>query len=165
MKKFLPGIHIYYTHGSRETFVNKIPCLGANATSGIRTHDPLITSREHEPLHQCSHVKVGMLIIRHWEWRIIDKRCCGGKNSGWVRELKQEDNERERERRRERWNVSTIYLNIPQFCWLNITMATSAEIAWTDNNGIQWYWPRMKAFRMCASFTQEGARIYITRIL
>ena len=28
-----------------------MPCLRAYAPSGIRTHDPLITSREHEPLH------------------------------------------------------------------------------------------------------------------
>ena len=28
-----------------------MPCLRAYAPSGIRTHDPLIMSREHEPLH------------------------------------------------------------------------------------------------------------------
>ena len=43
-------VPIYYTW-SRETIVDKMPCLRAYAPSGIRTHDPLITSREHEPLH------------------------------------------------------------------------------------------------------------------
>ena len=28
-----------------------MPCLGAHALSGTRTRDPLITSREHEPIH------------------------------------------------------------------------------------------------------------------
>ena len=37
--------------GSRETIVDKTPRLWVYAPSGIRTHDPLITSREHEPLH------------------------------------------------------------------------------------------------------------------
>ena len=31
--------------------MDKMPCLRAYAPSGIRTHGPLITSREHEPLH------------------------------------------------------------------------------------------------------------------
>ena len=31
--------------------MDKMLCLRAYAPSGIRTHDPLITSREHEPLH------------------------------------------------------------------------------------------------------------------
>ena len=37
--------------GSIETIVDKIPCLRAYTLIGIRTHDPLITSREHKPLH------------------------------------------------------------------------------------------------------------------
>ena len=49
--KFLPGTHLLVTPGSRETIVDKMPCLRAYAPSGIRTHGPLITSREHEPLH------------------------------------------------------------------------------------------------------------------
>ena len=35
-----------------------MPCLRAYAPSGIRTHDPLITSREHEPLHHSAPVPV-----------------------------------------------------------------------------------------------------------
>ena len=31
--------------------MDKIPCLRAYAPSGIRTHDPLIMSREHEPIY------------------------------------------------------------------------------------------------------------------
>ena len=51
-----PTRYPFTTPGSRETIVNKVPCLGAHAPSGIRTQDPLITSREHEPLHhKCSH--------------------------------------------------------------------------------------------------------------
>ena len=34
-----------------------MPCLRVYATSGIRVHDPLITSREHEPLHHSAPVK------------------------------------------------------------------------------------------------------------
>ena len=34
-----------------------MPCLRAYAPSGIRTQDPLITSREHEPLHHSAHTK------------------------------------------------------------------------------------------------------------
>ena len=55
------GAHKYYKEyipagypWSRETIVDKMPCLRAYAPSGIRTHDPLITSREHEPLHHSS---------------------------------------------------------------------------------------------------------------
>ena len=51
MNEFLPGTHAFTTPGSRETSVDKMPCLRAYAPSGIQTHDPLITSREHEPLH------------------------------------------------------------------------------------------------------------------
>ena len=35
--------------------MDKIPYPGAYAPSGIRTHDPLITSLEHELIHQYSH--------------------------------------------------------------------------------------------------------------
>ena len=41
----------FTTPGLRETIVDKMPCLGAQALSGTRTRDPLITSREHEPIH------------------------------------------------------------------------------------------------------------------
>ena len=41
----------FTTPGLRETIVDKMPCLGAHALSGTRTRDPLITSREHEPIH------------------------------------------------------------------------------------------------------------------
>ena len=36
---------------------NKFVCLGAHTLSGIQTHDPLIKSRKHEPIHQCSHCR------------------------------------------------------------------------------------------------------------
>ena len=48
--KFL-RVPIYYTWVERDNIVDKMPCLGAYAPSGIRTHELLITSREHEPLH------------------------------------------------------------------------------------------------------------------
>ena len=38
------------TPESRETIVDRMPCLGAYAPSGIQTHDSLITSQEHDPL-------------------------------------------------------------------------------------------------------------------
>ena len=41
----------FTTPGSRETIVDKMPCLGAYALSATRTRDPLITSREHEPIY------------------------------------------------------------------------------------------------------------------
>ena len=44
-------VPIYYVPGSRKTIVDKMPCLRAYASSGLRTHDPLITNREHEPSH------------------------------------------------------------------------------------------------------------------
>ena len=71
--KFLLGTHLLHTPGSRETIVDKMPCLGAYAPSGIRTHDPLITSREHEP--QCSHnrgcqCEVTSAISVTWWWMI-----------------------------------------------------------------------------------------------
>ena len=44
----------FTTPGLRETIVDKMPCLGAQALSGTRTRDPLITSREHEPIHYSS---------------------------------------------------------------------------------------------------------------
>ena len=50
-KEWIPAGYPFTTPGSRETIVDKMPCLRAYAPSGIRTHDPLITSREHEPLH------------------------------------------------------------------------------------------------------------------
>ena len=50
-KEQIPAGYPFTTPGSRETIVDKMPCLRAYAPSGIRTHDPLITSREHEPLH------------------------------------------------------------------------------------------------------------------
>ena len=48
--KFLLGTHLLH-HGSRETIVDKTPCLRAYAPSGIRTRELQIASREHEPLH------------------------------------------------------------------------------------------------------------------
>ena len=45
------GFPICYTHGSRETTLYNVHCLEAYAPSRIRTHDPLITSRDHEPIH------------------------------------------------------------------------------------------------------------------
>ena len=41
----------FATPGLRESIVDKMPCLGAHALSGTRTRDPLITIREHEPIH------------------------------------------------------------------------------------------------------------------
>ena len=50
-------VPIYYTWVERDNnFVDKMPCLGAYAPSGIRTHDPLITSREHEPLNHIASI-------------------------------------------------------------------------------------------------------------
>ena len=45
-------VPIYYTWVERERIADKMPCLRAHTLSGIRTNDPLIMSREHEPLHQ-----------------------------------------------------------------------------------------------------------------
>ena len=49
----------FTTPGAREKIVGKMPRLGPTcrgihvyAPSGIRTHDPLIASREHKPLHR-----------------------------------------------------------------------------------------------------------------
>ena len=50
-KEQIPAGYPFTTPGSRETIVDKMPCLGAYAQSGIWTHDPLITSREHKPLN------------------------------------------------------------------------------------------------------------------
>ena len=50
-KEEFPAGYPFTTPGSRETIVDKTPCLGAYALSGIRTHDPLITIREHKSLH------------------------------------------------------------------------------------------------------------------
>ena len=49
--KFLPG-YPFTTPRLRKKIVDKMACIRAYAPSGIRTHDPLIISREHEPLHQ-----------------------------------------------------------------------------------------------------------------
>ena len=48
---YIPAGYPFTTPGLRETIVDKMSCLRAYAPSGIRTHDPVITSREHEPLH------------------------------------------------------------------------------------------------------------------
>ena len=48
---FSPGNQVAHSAFEGETIVDKMPCLGAYAPSGIQTHDPLITSQEHEPLH------------------------------------------------------------------------------------------------------------------
>ena len=49
-KEWIPAGYPFTTPGSRETIVDKMPCLWAYSPSGIRTHDPLITSQEQEPL-------------------------------------------------------------------------------------------------------------------
>ena len=54
--KALEGI--ITTPGSRETNVDKMHCLRAYTTSGIRTIDPLVTGREHEPLHHRKTIKI-----------------------------------------------------------------------------------------------------------
>ena len=51
LKEHIPAGYPFTTPRSRETIVDKMPCLRAYAPSRIRTHHPLITSREHEPLH------------------------------------------------------------------------------------------------------------------
>ena len=55
LKELIPAGHPFTEPGSSETIGDKMPCLhvhvGAYAPSGIRTHDPLITSQEHEPIH------------------------------------------------------------------------------------------------------------------
>ena len=51
LDNFPPAWYSFTTPGSGETIVDKMPCLGAYAPSGVRTHDPLITSREHKPIH------------------------------------------------------------------------------------------------------------------
>ena len=48
----------FTTPGLREKIVDKMPCLGAHALSGTRTRDPLITSREHEPIHYSASTKI-----------------------------------------------------------------------------------------------------------
>ena len=50
-KEWIPAGYPFTTPGSRETIADKMPCLRAYAPSGILTHDPLIMSREQEPLH------------------------------------------------------------------------------------------------------------------
>ena len=61
LKEYIPARYPFTTPGSRETIVDKMPCLRAYAQSGIRTHDPLITSREHKPLHHSAPTVVGAL--------------------------------------------------------------------------------------------------------
>ena len=58
-------VPIYYTWVERD-IVDKMPCLGAYAPSGIRTNEPLITSREHEPLNHSAPtiIMIMMLNIR-----------------------------------------------------------------------------------------------------
>ena len=52
-------VTIYYTFNrSRETIVDKMPCLGAYTPSGIRTCNPLITSQEREPLHHSAPIHI-----------------------------------------------------------------------------------------------------------
>ena len=60
LKEYIPARYPFTTPGSRETIVDKMPCLRAYAQSGIRTHYPLITSRKHEPLHHSAptHFKI-----------------------------------------------------------------------------------------------------------
>ena len=49
-------VPIFTTPGSIETIVDKMPCLGAYAPNGIRTHDPLdYKSRARTTTPQCSH--------------------------------------------------------------------------------------------------------------
>ena len=48
--KFLLGIHLLHLGRERQLWTKCLIYLGAYAPSGIRTHDLLITSREHEPL-------------------------------------------------------------------------------------------------------------------
>ena len=55
-------VPIYYT-GSGETTLDKMFCLGAYAPSVIRTHDPLITSREHEPIHHSDVLYLEVLVL------------------------------------------------------------------------------------------------------
>ena len=57
MNEFLPGTHLLYTWVERDN-CGKLPCLMAYAPSGIRTYDPLITSREYytHSHTQCSHI-------------------------------------------------------------------------------------------------------------
>ena len=50
-KEYISAGYPFTTPGSRKTIVDKMPCLRAYAPSGIGTHDPLITSRDHAPLH------------------------------------------------------------------------------------------------------------------
>ena len=63
LKEQIPAGYPFTTPGSRETVVDKMPCLRAYAPSGIQTHDPLITSREQEPLHHSATFKLFFIII------------------------------------------------------------------------------------------------------
>ena len=56
--RFLPGTQLLHLG---EKVENKMPCLRAYALGGIRTHNPLIASREYKPLHHSAprnHMKV-----------------------------------------------------------------------------------------------------------
>ena len=65
-----PG-YPFTTPGSWETIVDKTPCLGANAPSGIRILDPLITSREHKPLHYGA----PKMIINYLKCKYLNSSC------------------------------------------------------------------------------------------
>ena len=57
--EYIPAGYPVPTPWSRETIVDKMPCVRAYiyTLSGIQTHDPLITTREHEPLCHCAPIK------------------------------------------------------------------------------------------------------------
>ena len=54
----IPAGYPFTTPGSRETTVDKLPCLGAYTPSGIRTHNPLIMSQEHKPIHHSAPITI-----------------------------------------------------------------------------------------------------------
>ena len=60
--------------------MDKMPCLGAYAPSGIRNHDPLITSREYVPLNHSAptvlHVDLSLSEMTEFINYIYDSNYC-----------------------------------------------------------------------------------------
>ena len=66
--KFMLGTHLLHLGRERQV-VDKMPCLRANALSGIRTHNLLIASREHKPLHSSAPSQIiTRKSLNAWYW-------------------------------------------------------------------------------------------------
>ena len=79
---FLPGTHLL--HLGRETILDKMPCLRAYALSGNRTHDPLIMSREHDPIHYSAPTLVTAKLISIY--KVLSISMCFWKRFPWYKQ-------------------------------------------------------------------------------